>query len=150
MNYTVTLGGHTIAFEDGTFECKDCEISESVPHIFYKDGAESVQKYKYYALGLIQRQPCTGQDIEDIIEDLDGGVTDIGDAGIAIGDVTTTNGGPSITDRTTISGNSVVDVNGDKIHLQDGMPATYEDQQKLQKHIEIQQKQQEIRNKMGL
>lgn len=147
MNYVVSLGGHNISFDDGTFECKDCEISESVPHIFYKDGAESVQKYKYYALGLIQRQPCTGEDIVDIIDDLDADVTDVGAGGIAIGDVSTSGGG---IDHTTIAGNSVVNVGGDKVHLQDGMPATYEDQQKLQKHIEVAQKQQEIRNKMGL
>lgn len=145
MNYAITLGGHTISFDDGTFECEDCEISESVPHIFYKDGAESVQKYKYYALGLIQRKPCTEMGLEEILDDIDGGAADAN--GIAIGDVNTTSGG---VDTTTISGNSVVNVGGDKVHLQNGMPATYEDQQKLQKHIEVARKQEEIRNKMGL
>ncbi|AGM11394.1 hypothetical protein M199_gp272 [Halogranum tailed virus 1] len=146
MKYAVSLGGHTITFEDGTFECEDCELSESVPHIFYKDGPESVQKYKYYALGLIQRQPCAeASELEKILDDVDGVA---GAGGVSIGNVSTTTGGAPQT--TTISGNSVVNIQGDKVHLKDGMPATYEDQQKLAKHIEVARKQDEIRSKMGL
>jgi len=141
MKYSIALGGHSITFEDGTFECADCEITESIPHIFYKDGAESVQKYKYYALGLIHRQPCGDpNEIEEMLDDLDGGAA----SSIAIGDMSA---GSAQIDMVS---NGVVNVAGDQIHLKDGMPATYEDQQKLQKHIEVARKQDEIRSRMGL
>jgi hypothetical protein len=54
----IELNKHKIELQDREIVCTECDRSERIPDIFYRDSAALVRKYKYYALGKVTQDKC--------------------------------------------------------------------------------------------